>query len=171
MKPNLLLYEQKWSKGIIINLLIILFLISNNLFCQNNNLPLKTNDTCVLESFVGKRVGQINYLNCTVRSKIGGYYLVLEKSVEGKTFLPFLMKKGQISPKNLVLQFSFIDSTSNSANAVYKICAYKFSISQNGENKYLWVSENLFDEFNNSIVNINSIEDRLTTTNCQFKVQ
>lgn len=162
MRIQSFLSKRKLIISIVMNLFITLLLMPNIALSQNENkgISKKINDTCVLESFSGKRVQGMNYLNCTIRSKICGYYLVLEKSTDGKTFLPFSMKKGGVSPNNLVLQFSFTDSTSSAVNAVYKICAYKFSIIQNGGNKYLWISENLLSEFDNSIVNINSLEDK-----------
>lgn len=156
--------------GIVMNLFVFLFLGSNKVVSQNNfiNYTYERKGTCVLVSFTGKRVEQINYLNCTIRSAIKGYYLVLEKSIDGETFLPLAIKKGQISPKNQVLQFSFSDDSSTSAKAIYKICAYKFSITNKEEQKYFCVSGNLLNEFDNSVVSINAIvnETQQEMTTC-----
>jgi hypothetical protein len=162
MKTQTIFNQRTLIIGIVMSLFISSLLISTNAKSRNNNkiFTKRLNDTCVLESFNGKRVEQINYLNCTIRSNSNDYYLVLEKSTEGKLFLPLKIKKGCVSPKNQILQFSFTDGSSSSANAVYKICAYKFSIIKNGKNQYLKISENLFDEFNNSLLSIKSLDDK-----------
>lgn len=162
MKTQTIFNQRTLIIGIVMSLFISSLLISTNAKSQNNvtNYTHEIKDSCVLVSFTGKRVGQINYLNCTIRSAINDYYLVLEKSTDGKLFLPLKIKKGCVSPKNQILQFSFTDGSSSSANAVYKICAYKFSIIKNGKNQYLKISENLFDEFNNSLLSIKSLDDK-----------
>ncbi len=155
MKANVLFSHRTLITVIVINIFIAM-LLSNNILGQNNvsNTVLKKNDTCNLVSFSGKRVEQINYLNCVIRSSIKGYYLVLERSVDGINYLPFEIKKGQISPGNQLLQFSFIDDSS-AITTTYKICAYIMSVTKNGEQKYLNVSQNLFGDSENTIVKIN----------------
>lgn len=160
MKTTTIFTKQILITGIVINIFISLLLQSNDVFSQNNfsGSTVKKNDACNLVSFTGKRVEQVNYINCTVRSAINGYFLVLEKSNDGKIFLPLEIKKGQISPGNQVLQFSFIDDSSTSTTT-YKICAYKLSITKEGEQKYLNVSENILNDLENSILLVNVLEN------------
>lgn len=147
-------------KWMVVSIFISLFFPFNKSFSQNDvyNSTAKKNDTLNLVSFTGRRVEQINYLNCTIKSEIKDYFLVLEKSNDGVNFLPLEIKKGQISPANQLLQFSFIDNSKSDVTA-YRICAYKMSITKNGERKYLLVSENLLNKFENSTVNIDVLKN------------
>lgn len=160
MNTKTIFTEKNLITGIVINIFISLFLLSNDAFGQNNfsDSPVKKNDVCNLVSFTGKRVEQVNYINCTVRSAIKGYFLVLEKSIDGETFFPLEIKKGQISPGNQVLQFSFIDDSSTSTTT-YKICAYKLSITKEGEQEYFNVSENILNDLENSTLRVNVLEN------------
>ena len=144
----------------IINIFIFLNLLSAKTFSQNlvAGCALKTNDTCVLVTFTGKRIEQTNYINCTIKSAVKGYFLVLEKSIDGEIFTTLEIKKGQVSPGNQSLLYSFIDD-SVAVSTTYKIVAYKIAILNKDDQKYLTVSENLFSEFKNSILYINIIEN------------
>lgn len=160
MKTTAFLSQRALITGIVVNIFISLLFISDKAFSQNNvsNSTTTINDTCNLVSFIGKRVEQKNYLNCTIRSAIKGYFLVLEKSDDGVNFLPLEIKKGQVSPGNQLLQFSFIDNSATSLTT-YKICAYKVSITKKGGQKFSEVSENLLNGFKNSTININVLEN------------
>ena len=160
MKTTAFLSQRALIISIVLTIFSSLLFLSNNAVCQNNvsNSSTTINESCNLVSFTGKRVEQYNYLNCTIRSAIKGYFLVLEKSNDGINFLPLEIKKGQISPGNQLLQFSFIDDSSM-ASTTYKICAYKVLITKKGEQKYSEVSENLFNGFKNSTININVLEN------------
>ncbi|OFY84958.1 MAG: hypothetical protein A3F72_18420 [Bacteroidetes bacterium RIFCSPLOWO2_12_FULL_35_15] len=160
MRTKTFLTRQTLIIGSVIHIFIYLLLLSNDANSQNNfsGSAIKINDSCNLVSFTGKRVEQVNYINCTVRSAIKGYFLVLEKSNDGETFSPLEIKKGQVSPGNQVLLFSFMDGSST-ATTIYKICAYKLSITKEGEQKYLNISENILKDFENSTLRINVLEN------------
>lgn len=159
MKTKTIFTKQILIIGSVINIFISLLLQSNDAFSQNNfsGSKVQKNDACNLVSFTGKRVEQVNYINCTVKSAIKGYFLVLEKSIDGEIFFPLEIKKGQISPGNQVLQFSFIDDSSTSTTT-YKICAYKLSITREGDEEYLNVSENILNDLENSTLRVNVLE-------------
>ena len=76
-------------------------------------------DVCLLKTFQGTSISNIYYLSWSVISNSSKYNYVIEKSLDGKHFYPFILKSGNYSPNNNTQILNCVSDTSCKSNIVY----------------------------------------------------
>jgi hypothetical protein len=145
---------------IAILLSVILFIVCTITLGVNQKILLKethktSSEQYHLQSFGVKHAGKYNYVHCNVLSANSNFYLILERSVNGKGYTVIQHLKGAGSAEGKAHYYSYVDKDPSLKGKVrYRIVLKEIQAIDMSDNKAILARENMFEYNHRSSVSI-----------------